>query len=547
VIALPYHDRTKHHFGRFARSPGYLDWATQPDPFRRYQGAPLVELPRSPRAGDVAYAALFDGSVQPAPVDLDSIGEFLRCSMGLSAWKQYASSRWALRVNPSSGNLHPTEAYVVHGAGVFHYAPREHALEQRCVLADGAWGQVVDAPQRAFLVGLTSIHWREAWKYGERAFRYCQHDVGHALCAMRFAAAMLGWRLILLSEWGSADAARLLGIDRDEDYRDAERETGDCLAIVGPDVSASLAPEPSMLATVAGGSAWTGVANRLSRGHVKWDVIDEVTAATRCESAAVRSATVAPSYPRTFAPDTPAPSQHHTLAPHQPRARSVILSRRSAVEFDGTSSLSRHVFLSMLQRLRPGSPPWDALDWSPHVHLVLFVHRVDGLLPGVYAFLRDDGAQAGWRVAMREEFLWEPVAAEDSTEPNGLFLLVPADARSTAMRLSCDQAIAADGFFSLAMVARLEESLTERGEPFYPRLFWECGVIGQVLYLEAEAAGGRGTGIGCFYDDPVHELLGLAGHRWQSLYHFSMGVPVEDTRLTTEPGYPWEKPAGSIL
>ena len=61
------------------------------------------------------------------------------------------------------------------------------------------------------------------------------------------------------------------------------------------------------------------------------------------------------------------------------------------------------------------------------------------------------------------------------------------------------------------MIARLESSLRERGEWFYRRLFWECGMIGQVLYLEAEAAGARGTGIGCFYDDAVHELLGLTG------------------------------------
>jgi hypothetical protein len=68
-------------------------------------------------------------------------------------------------------------------------------------------------------------------------------------------------------------------------------------------------------------------------------------------------------------------------------------------------------------------------------------------------------------------------------------------------------------------------------------------MIGQVLYLEAEAAGARATGIGCFYDDAVHELLALSGEQWQSLYHFSMGVPVEDTRLTTEPGYTWESRA----
>ena len=63
------------------------------------------------------------------------------------------------------------------------------------------------------------------------------------------------------------------------------------------------------------------------------------------------------------------------------------------------------------------------------------------------------------------------------------------------------------------MIARFDEPLRERGDWFYRRLFWECGLIGQVLYLEAEAAGARATGIGCYYDDPVHEVLGLVGTR----------------------------------
>ena len=62
-------------------------------------------------------------------------------------------------------------------------------------------------------------------------------------------------------------------------------------------------------------------------------------------------------------------------------------------------------------------------------------------------------------------------------------------------------------------------------------------MIGQMLYLGAEAAGLRGTGIGCFFDDPVHEALGLESERYQSLYHFTVGKPVEDTRLTTLPPY----------
>jgi hypothetical protein len=91
-----------------------------------------------------------------SPVDVAAIGEFLRCAMGLSAWKSHRGARWELRVNPSSGNLHPTEAYVVHEGRVCHYAPREHALEERCVVDPAAWRAFTGGAE-GFLVGLTSI------------------------------------------------------------------------------------------------------------------------------------------------------------------------------------------------------------------------------------------------------------------------------------------------------------------------------------------------------------------------------------------------------
>ena len=75
--------------------------------------------------------------------------------------------------------------------------------------------------------------------------------------------------------------------------------------------------------------------------------------------------------------------------------------------------------------------------------------------------------------------------------------------------------------------------MRRRGAWWYRRLFWEAGALGQVLYLEAEAAGVRGTGIGCYFDDACHQALGLAGDDWQSLYHFTVGGPVEDVRLRT--------------
>ena len=84
----------------------------------------------------------------------------------------------------------------------------------------------------AFLVALTSIHWRESWKYGERAFRYCQHDLGHAIAALGLSASMCGWRMTMLPAWPQRDVATLIGIDRDEDYFEAEREEPACALLV---------------------------------------------------------------------------------------------------------------------------------------------------------------------------------------------------------------------------------------------------------------------------------------------------------------------------
>ena len=198
---LDYHQRTKHHFQRYAAGPDGLDWKNQPDPFRTFTGNAKLELPLLGTGAHPLYAELYyPGVIAAKALTLPNIAALLELSFGLSAWKQYDNTRWALRCNPSSGNLHPTEAYlVVQGCssihdGVYHYVSRDHVLEQRCCFALATHANSRILPPDSFLIGLTSIHWREAWKYGERAFRYCQHDVGHAIAALRYAAAMLGWQ-----------------------------------------------------------------------------------------------------------------------------------------------------------------------------------------------------------------------------------------------------------------------------------------------------------------------------------------------------------------
>jgi SagB-type dehydrogenase family enzyme len=546
---LRYHERTKHRFNRYASGPGELDWANQPDPFRRYEGAPLVRLPRlganeaplSPRYHDL-YSV-----VPSAPLSIDALSRLLQYALAISAWKQAGATRWALRCNPSSGNLHPTEGYLLISAlpglgdepGLYHYAPREHGLERRAHCSAALFTSLMRGfPAQASLVGLASIHWREAWKYGERAFRYCQHDAGHAIGALRIAAATLGWRATLLQGLADETIEDLLGLNRAEDFANAEREHPAAVLALWPAEGTQRAMpqhlDPALVRQLARGR-WHGVANRLSRDEpVRWEVIDEVAVATR------KPASEAQVFDTLDAPVV----ENSRPSADGPVAGQVILQRRSLLGCDGRTSIAAERFYRMLGRVMPCSAlppgrrpmPWDTLTWEPTVHLGLFVHRVDGIEPGLYLLVRDPGKVDALKRAMHPQFAWTPPAGCPADLP--LHLLEAGDARRLATQLSCHQAIAGDGAFSLAMIAEFQLALFTQGSWFYRRLFWETGLIGQVLYLEAEAAGVRATGIGCFFDDPVHSVFGLEGFAFQSLYHFTVGGPVDDPRLTTLAPYP---------
>lgn len=545
---LDYHERTKHHTFRYAAGPGFLDWASQPNPFRRFASSPLIELPLPPVGNPLLYRDLYTpGAIPQAPLDPASISRFLRYSLSLTAWKEFESTRWALRANPSSGNLHPTEGYLIlpplavgnARPAVYHYAPREHGLELRAELDDDVFRALMASlPDGAFLAGLSSVHWREAWKYGERAYRYCQHDVGHALAALRIAAAALGWRLHLLDAASDQAVASLLGIDRDVDYVDAEREHPDLMAVVttAQDCTPGTLPifaEQAVLAVRA--AAWNGRANALSERHnADWPIIATVAEAAR-HGGGRADADVANNV------SLPPPARRNRgdgVAPAR-TAEQVILGRRSAVAMDGATPIRSATLYAMLARLMPGASnaamPWDAIPWRPHIHLALFVHRVTGLAPGIYALARDPEKVERLRAAMSTEFAWERPPSCPPGLP--LFHLRTKDVRALAADVSCGQDIAGDGAFSLGMLAELRDGISRFGASFYRRLFWEAGLVGQVLYLEAEEAGVRATGIGCYFDDHMHDVLGITGRELQSLYHFTVGAAVEDRRLSTLPAY----------
>lgn len=549
--AIGYHQQTKHHFFRYARALGYMDWANQPDPFRRFAGAALHRLPLlSPADEPVSsvYDDVFSGeAITAQPITQRTLSRFFEYALSITAWKEAGGVRWALRSNPSSGNLHPTEGYVLIDGlqgldptpGLYHYAAKEHGLERRADWpVDLFRRMIMPFPPSAFLLALTSVHWREAWKYGERAYRYCQHDAGHAVATCRVAAAVLGWRMLLLEDTGDELLAALLGVDREDDFAGAEREHPDCLAVVWPKTPGRVTIPLGVrieASHVRDRVVWHGRANRLSRGKPDpWDIIDVVTEACIKPPAPARAIDVeAPLGVK----ETPAPPRRIVTAGR------IIHQRRSALAFDGKTALPADQFFGLLSRVMPcheqpiaGRPvPWDVWPWDPALDLGLFVHRIDGLAPGLYWLARDPARGGSLRQIMHPHFLWS--RPDGCPEGLPLYLLEEGDAQRLAAQVSCHQEIAGAGAFSLGMIAEFDERLRRHGAWFYRRLFWESGLIGQVLYLEAEAAGVRATGIGCFFDDPVHQVFGLTDLRFQSLYHFTVGGPVDDPRLTTLPAY----------
>jgi hypothetical protein len=213
ALVRDYHERTKHHPSRYAPGPASIDWDAQPDGFRRFAGRDLE-----------AYALLPAGELGPA--------------------------------------------------GVYHYEAETHCLERRCTFDDALAERLSDLlGETAMLLGLSLVPWREAWKYGLRAWRYCQLDLGHGLGALSYAAAALGWRMREVDGWSSGDLAGLLGLDRPGDFESDEPEYPATLISLGaapPNPGPDELPPDSVRA-----QHWQGRANRLDRRHFyRWDQVD---------------------------------------------------------------------------------------------------------------------------------------------------------------------------------------------------------------------------------------------------------------------------------
>ena len=483
-----YHDSTKHSRESLRRAEHTLDWANMPDPFRHYEGTPVLDLPADPPPPQIPALQLLQGATgaTSAADGAAFLSQLLFHAAAISATKfvPAAGYRYALRVNPSSGNLHPTEFhFATRGLtqwpdGLYHYRPSSHTVEQRA-LGDFATRLAGDASPIVFI--LTSIAWREAWKYRDRAYRYCLHDIGHAWQALALAARAAGCESFAQGHFADDEVAQLCRLHPDEWPLLLVKLTGNPIPT----------GEPGSVET-----AWFGgQANPLSEHPIPYPLIDGIHSATKF----ITYRNIPRSEPAfSGAGAIPLPPPAVAARPFGEVAR----ARRSALNFTGDPAIS----LADLSALLAVTAQPYAADFavSRFVQLYLYAHRVDGLPPGVYRYWPHGG---------------------------GLELVIPGDQKVMAAGLSLGQSLAGNACVAFSMIADIDRAVRSHGDRGYRYVHFEAGAIGHRLYLAAEALGLAATGIGAFLDDDVNRYLNLSSAQGQVVYHFALGHPVPDPRL----------------
>ena len=247
---------------------------------------------------------------------------------------------------------------------------------------------------------------------------------GHAIGAVAFSAAKLGWRTRLIDTVGDDELALLLGVDRQQGI---EAEHPDCLLAVFParaDTPATIALRwPAALGPRLQAAEFAGTPNRLSHDHQPWPVIDEVAEASRCAVAAETEPSSRRTDCQSVPDEPPLPPAELASAPYPRPPAARRANHPPAAKRGRHGRANRHRSRRVLRDhgaadARPAggvriaallrSLPFDALPWPPHVSLALFVHRVQRLTPGVYLLVRDPRHEASLRGSLRTEFLWQP-------------------------------------------------------------------------------------------------------------------------------------------
>ena len=448
------HERTKDLSGRFVPSPD------RPDPFRTWEGTERVPLPLTDDP-DVPCRYLFLPSSTPSPFNLKSVSKFLELGAGITGI--YGDIYRTVRANPSAGNLHPEEVYILLSDGsLYHYGVKAHSLYLR-----GRLKPVEDLlPEGGFFVIATAIYWRTLWKYGVRGFRYALLDVGHLYGSLRAAGHVLGWRVMPLWDTSPNTLTGVLGFDGVVFPEGEEEYPQMAMAVVPPG-----GRYPSVLPNdLSKGAEFYGEPNRLSPDAVVFEDVLALERITRRGYTGNGEVLQAPPVPHI--------DRLKDRVPGDCNAVDVIRRRRSPFVYAEDNFLSGDTLRDIVEL---------AHDLRGEgITFKVFLQRVVGMKDGAY-----DPYLNPLKLGRVRDFL---------------------------VKLTCNQKHCGDANLNFVITSNLD--LAYEVPKLYRSIHYRAGALGQVLYLLAETFSLNGNAIGCFNDD----LLAVYGITDLSyVHHVSIG------------------------
>lgn len=220
-FAEHYHERTKYAPETLARKSQGLDWNTQPSPYKDYKIGTIYDL-KPYLTEDVQSDR--DGLLASR---WRRLSRLLFCSYGLTARMSTVTGEdFYMRAAPSAGGLYPAELYLISAgtpllsAGIYNYQPRTHSLihfwQDNNVwsgLQQACFGH--PALQNARMaIAITSVFYRSAWRYQDRAYRRIFLDTGHLLGNIDLASAVEDYQVSLIGGFADEAVNELLFLDK---------------------------------------------------------------------------------------------------------------------------------------------------------------------------------------------------------------------------------------------------------------------------------------------------------------------------------------------
>ncbi len=499
-----YHEATKYTEESLSQTAKQLDMSQQPSPFKEFVSSTRIRmapyLPFSPTPFDQEGESLEKGD--PAS-DLGKISRLLYFTNGITGVIQYPGAAHALRAAPSAGALYPTEIYLVCrnsedlADGIYNYQIADHSLVLVCegnhfsdLSAYSFNHPAVEASQ--FILLLTGIYQRSAWRYEQRAYRRILLDTGHVLGNITSYAAEEKLAAHPIYDFHDEAINQLLFLNDEEEV---------CQLLV------ALPPFDR--------------AERLSlppRRVIQPGPQDEEDAATMIalqKSGYFNEGNSQPATATAEAMEVKYPTAA-VMTLEQPELvwsgiAQTIVRRRSTRKYSGDeiganqlSLLLWHAYQPFRAALNPDAVPevepmhtndWLCLPCDLETYVV--VHNVTNVLAGIYHY--------------------EPGAHTLRTVRMGDFV------RET-WHICLGQELARDASAMIVHTADLPKAIERYGNRAYRSLHLDAGHLGERLNLAAVGVGLGVSGIGGFFDDEVNETLSL-DRDYITVYITTIGQP----------------------